>query len=395
MRIFNRLNNRLSRLLNSTQTACLVWMIYIVIICLLTAFSGYKRSVVPSYFSGAQNWLHGLGLYTGTGQGFLYFPQSAIAYIPFAILPVHLGEIIWRIIIITVFAYGIFKFSTLARTDLVRTDKKTLNYFLIMTFFTLPLAFSAALNGQMTLLVSGLMMIATFYITQKRWWYASILLILGLALKPICLVWLLLVAALYPRQMIVRLLIGFAIMLCLPFLTQHPSYVLLQYRAVFDLLHSVNVVGTTTGWAEIFTLLQVFGLKVSLFLATVIRLFAALGTLMLCIKVKNKFNAQQTGFYLYLLGTCYLLLFNPINENNDHAMLAPVLGFLVLEAFELKKYGKVIFTLLCATAMVFTYYLSIHFISGNPNWGSPLIALVFSLAAIGWIWQQPKSYLSK
>ena len=68
---------------------------------------GKHRSVVPSYRIGALSWLAGRSLYDevmGVG-GFVYFPQAAILFVPFALLPEVLGEVAlasleyWRICI--------------------------------------------------------------------------------------------------------------------------------------------------------------------------------------------------------------------------------------------------------------------------------------------------------
>ncbi len=49
--------------------------------------------------------------------------------------------------------------------------------------------------------MAGLMMLATVDLVDKRWWRAAAYLSLGLAIKPLCLVLVLLAAVLYPATM--------------------------------------------------------------------------------------------------------------------------------------------------------------------------------------------------
>ena len=58
--------------------------------------SGSKRSVVPAYRLAAQHWFAGENIYSGDGHGFIYLPQAAVLFGPFAVLPPVLGGILWR-----------------------------------------------------------------------------------------------------------------------------------------------------------------------------------------------------------------------------------------------------------------------------------------------------------
>lgn len=66
------------------------------------------RSVYPSYQNGSLNWLAGNTLHSGDGVGgFVYLPQAAVLFIPFALLPRTLAEILWRFFMIGIFGAGI------------------------------------------------------------------------------------------------------------------------------------------------------------------------------------------------------------------------------------------------------------------------------------------------
>jgi len=56
---------------------------------------------------GAAAWWSGREMYTDPENGYLYFPQSAILYTPFTWGPVVVGELLWRIVCLAVFATGL------------------------------------------------------------------------------------------------------------------------------------------------------------------------------------------------------------------------------------------------------------------------------------------------
>src|SRR5574342_1221038 len=180
--------------------------------------SGTDRTVVPSYRIAALNWLAGRGLYDGTGVGgFVYFPQAAILFVPFALLPQALGEVLWRFIIIGTFAAGLRGFAALVG------EKTRKELFPLMTLVAIPLAWDCARNGQATLIMTGFMILAVVDAARNHWWRATLWLALSVAIKPLAIVVVLLIAA-TDRPMTWRVLLGMIILALTPFATQHPSY---------------------------------------------------------------------------------------------------------------------------------------------------------------------------
>ena len=163
-------------------------------------------------------------LYNGEGIGFLYLPQAAILHIPFALLPGPANEITWRILTIGVYALGLYRLSSLY------SPVKRSRVFLLATLIALPIAFAGARNGQTTLLITGLMMLAAHSLTDSHWNRCALFLTAALAFKPSVLPFLL-VLALFYRPLIGRLILGGFILAGLPYLTQTPRYVTSQYLA--------------------------------------------------------------------------------------------------------------------------------------------------------------------
>ena len=197
-----------------------LWLITAAIIA-----SGSGRSVVPAYREGALSWVAGHLIYHHIGVGgFTYLPQAAILFIPFSLFPVVTGEVVWRLADIMVFALGVFHFAEFAGK---RSGKKL---FPLMTLVTLPMAWDCARNGQATLALTGVMLLAVVDVAQQRWWRATLWLALGISIKPLMIVLVLLIMAI-DRHMSWRIAVGLVVTALVPFLTQHPGYVIEQYAA--------------------------------------------------------------------------------------------------------------------------------------------------------------------
>ncbi len=184
-----------------------------------------SRSVVPAYRISALQWIAGQPLYELSGiGGFTYFPQAAILFVPFALLPPALGEVLWRLVNIGVLAFGLRSFARLAG------ERSEQNLFTLMTLVTIPIAWDCARNGQATLAMTGLMLLAVTDVAGSRWWRAALWLSLAVAIKPLAIVLVLLIIAI-DRPMTWRVLLGMLVLALAPFVTQHAAYVLQQYAA--------------------------------------------------------------------------------------------------------------------------------------------------------------------
>lgn len=294
--------------------------------------AGSVRTVVPSYRIAALNWFAGRGLYDGTGVGgFVYFPQAAILFAPFAVFSQTAGEVLWRLAIISVLALGIRGFARLAG------ERSGRDLFPMMTLVSIPLAWDCARNGQATLALTGLMLLSIVDVARGRWWRAALWLSLGVAVKPLAIVLVLLIAAV-ERPMTWRLLLGMTAVALAPFLTQHPAYVMQQYSACIQNMTTAAHVGVVArGWTTPFAALQVVGIDVAERIQTAVRLIAAFGTLTLCFLVKRQRDLVRSAVYVYSLAILYLMLFSPRTENNTYAMLGPAIGVFLAQAFVIEK----------------------------------------------------------
>jgi len=348
-----------------------LWLITAAIIA-----SGSGRTVVPAYREGAVYWMAGKTIFAHPGVGgFVYLPQAAVLFIPFSLLPVVVGEVVWRFVNIGVFALGIFQIARLARG---RSGK---DLFPLMTLVTLPLAWDCARNGQATLIMTGLMLLAVVDIARSRWWRAVLWLSLGVAVKPLVIVLVLLVMAI-DRPLSWRVPVGMLVTALVPFVTQHPTYVLDQYAAFWSsLTKAVHVGAVDKGWTTPFNALQLLGITVPEKIQTLLRVAAAFGTLALCYLSRRRHDAVRSAAFVFSLAVVYLMLFSPRTENNTYAMLGPAIAVFLAGAFLVEQRFREGLLLSCIALAIMggrsiERMLTPH---AGTSWLSPLMAVCFAL----------------
>jgi hypothetical protein len=355
------------------RTAWLVWISIAVVVSLVVLLDRKERSVTPSYRNAVIHWFAGEPLYNGAGSGFIYLPQAALAFAPWGLLPKPVGEVAWRWSILAVLAAGVYRWTRVASTD----DR----WFLINSVATAATAVGCARNGQSTLMITGLMLLATVDLQQRQWGRAALLLVLAFAFKPVAIVLMLLAAALY-RPMISRLAVGMAFVAVAPFLTQSPGYVVSQFAAFYQNTGVAFADGETGYWAQLFGMFKVAGLDVSSSLQQASRLACAALTLVACGLAARRLPQGRNTFYLYALSNCYLMLFNSRTEGSTYAMVGPVYGVLLAEAWlQRRRLVPALLFGLAIVATVFNYDLA-RLATRRPNhdvWLCPFVCVLVTI----------------
>lgn len=351
-----------------------VWIALTLVVCLVVV-TAKERSVTPSYRRAVENWIAGKPIYNMAGSDFIYFPQAALVFAPWGLLPVPVGETLWRATILGVLAAGVYRFTRLASAD----DR----WFLINTFASAGTAAGCARNGQSTLIITGLMLLAIVDLHDHRWWRATLLLSLAFAFKPVAIVLILLIAAIY-LQMLWRLGIGLLVVAVLPFLTQSPDYVISQFQACYENSQTAFQVGITGHWAQLFGMLKVAGLEVPSPAQQAIRIAVAGATLVSCWVAVRRLPPARGLFFLYALATSYLMLFNSRTEGSTYAMIGPVYGLLLAEAWlgernQLRTTGY----LLAVIGTVFNFDLALLVVKRPDEiWLCPFICVLVTIDLI-------------
>ncbi|HSQ78179.1 MAG TPA: glycosyltransferase 87 family protein, partial [Nitrospirota bacterium] len=218
-------------------------------------------------------------------------------------------------------------------------------------------------------------------VARSRWWRATLWLSLGVAVKPLAIVLVLLIMVIY-RPMTWRMLLGTAAIALMPFVAQHPAYVLQQYAAF---LHSttkaVHVGVVVQGWSSPFSALRLVGVDLPEHVQTALRLVAALATLVLCVLARRRHDAVHSAIFVFSLAVAYLMLFSPRTENNTYAMLGPAIAVFLAEAFFVEKRspGEGILLGSIAVALLGSRLLErLLTPHAGTSWVSPLMAVCFA-----------------
>jgi alpha-1,2-mannosyltransferase len=356
------------------RAAWTAWGILFVTMSVLI-LAGSDHTVVTTYREAANQWMAGADLYNDTGHGFLYLPIAAALFAPFAWLPAVAGEIAWRLVAIGGFAFGVYRLCNIARV------RQKVGTFALLTFASLPPALACARNGQSTLIMAGLMMIACVDLAEGRRNRAVLWASLAVALKPLAVVLLLLLPFL-DRRLAARAALGLVAVLCLPFLLQSPSYVLDQYVKCGQMFRASSHCGMIELWAQPFSVLGLLGIGVSESTQTAIRAGAGFGALALTWAARRRSAPARAAEYLLAISVLYILLFNPRTENNTYAMLGPLIGLSLAAALASvpKHRGEVIFlTTLMVLLAAGDAVIRIFAPEGEHVWLTPSVATIFSI----------------
>jgi hypothetical protein len=320
------------------RAAWIAWGLFLLAACVVVIRETDRRPANDAYARGAVRWAAAENLYVEGGGGFIYLPQSALVYLPFALLPRWLEHSLWRVLTIGLFGVGVWRLCRLAG------QHAGISIFPIVSLLVIPKTWTCALNGQAAPAMAGLSMIALGELEGRKLWPAAALLALALAVKPLALVLVLLLAALY-RPLWVPLAATLTALAAAPFLAASPAYVLDQYRGAISMLHAAAERGLEPAWPQLFSLASLAGIHASEEWQTALRVAAAIGTLAACwwlvrcgkSEIRNSKSEIQKQLHplvlVYALATCYLLLFNPRTENNSYVLLSPVIGVMAAHSY--------------------------------------------------------------
>lgn len=340
------------------------------------------RSVTGVYRRASELWWSRGPLYTEGVAGFLYLPQAALVFSPFAALPPHAGEVLWRWVGILGYAWGILSLTRLL------FGSRWPAAFLLASLLAIPAAMGSAQNGQTNLVMGGLFALAAAECARNRLWWATLWLMLAFACKPIALPVMLLLAAVYPR-LIPRLAVGGVVFAIAPFINPDPAYVWEQYRAAIgkiaaaakpvepyqDLRGMLMDFGfNPDAWAIALPMRDASGAARMLGVLTLVRAFAAAVALGLSLLIARRFRDPARAVYVLAVGVIYIMVFNPRTEGVTYAMLGPVAALFAAAAILRKDWRSAIPLITFCLLLQFSRVVT----NGANNWVRPVSTLVFA-----------------
>jgi len=354
------------------------------------------RTVTTNYRVAAEHFWSSQPMYSQGQHGWLYPPQGAVVYSPFALIPsVPLGEVLWRVVITGLYAWALWKLAALTvraiRGQSVRgaADERAAagGVFLLLTAGSIALAAGCMRNGQMNFPLGAMFILAGAAIAEKKWWPAAIWLGLAVAAKPIAVPVVLVMGAIVPRLWW-RLAVVMVGVLALPYVNPDWGYVTQQYQQALAKMREAGEPGAGV-FSDLNGMLQMMPLAgsgdrsapdpIGAGAMTVLRGVMGLATLGLAALAMWKGTKRELAVLLVLtVCVCYLMLFNPRTEGNSYVMLAPLLAAWVAVCWVARRgvaFAGIAGLILLASAHEF------HKDKLRTVWVRPLIAAVMMAGA--------------
>jgi len=305
------------------------WLVLCTIVTVRLAVQKEARhTVYPIFTLAAENWSAGESLYGNREFLYRYAPVCAPAMAPFAALPPRLGEILWRAFNLAIFAWGA---RSLLRSLAPELDSRRLAW---LALIALPIAGASLNNGQVNLMLAGLLAGAVGQSAQGRWNSAAACLAIAGWIKLYPAVLAIMLVFFFPRQLGLRLALATAAGALLPFLTQRFDYVADAYRGwtAFlgtDFRMEVEVLhGNRDAWQ----LLRAFGLPLELSGYRVMQAGTAGAIGLYCLFGWGaQWTAARRLATAYALGTAWMLAFGPATESSTYTLVALLAGWALVD----------------------------------------------------------------
>ncbi len=369
------------------KCAWIVWTAALVVLILRPLLLSHRGTSYDTYQFAGSHWLHGENIYSHW-MGFVYSPVVAAFFAPFAYLPAPLANILWRILNAALLLGGL---AAILKTNLFAGIKKS--NFGILYILLVPLAVGNIDISQANPLVEGLLLLAIAAVYLERWNSAALCVAIATCFKIYPIAVGLLICLIAPKRFTWRMIIALLLLLVIPFLFQHWSYVSNQYNAwiatrasddrrqwpieklPLDLWFLIHWVGNLPIPPKIYSLIQ-------LGTAGALAFFCAVQTWRGWAK-----NRVLSG--LFCLVSIWMTLCGPATESYTYLILAPAVILALVQAFNAHQPAELralvsaafILQLLAATRASFLP----HF---KPSWAlaiQPCSALVFLVYTLLWL----------
>lgn len=314
------------------RLALAFWLLTALAVVGLVVTHPLYRSTTPIYRDAVANWLAHKAVYSGS-QGFNYLPAFLPTYSLFARLPLMAGEILWRWAALAGLGYGFWKWSE--QLSALRTGRA----FAMATVLALPIGLSALRNGQSSAQLAACLVLAAWFLFEKRWNLATLWLCLSLVCKPLGIPAIGLAGMAFPRVGW-RVALGVVLVLVLPYLFAPTDYVTSLYTAfATNLVDCFNPSGRT--FADLNGVLMVFNLKLEGYPSLAVRVASGGALAVACWVIRKDIPDDRRALIWLALSGSYIMLFTPMNEGNSYVMLAPALGLWAVASDVREKHATV------------------------------------------------------
>ncbi len=370
-----------------SKCAWLVWTVVLVILVLRPILVSHRGTSFDTYHQAGSHWLQGGDVYT-QWMGFVYSPVVAAFFAPFAYLPVPLANILWRLLNALVLLVGL---TAVVKTDLFNGIKE--KHYGLLYILLAPLAIGNIDISQANPLVEGLLLLAIAAVYTERWSSAALCVAIATCFKIYPIAVGLLICLIAPRRFSWRMLIALLLLLAIPFLFQHWSYVSSQYQAwirtrtsddrrqwpveklPLDLWFLIHWVLHLPIPAKVYSLIQ-------LGTAGALACFCAVQTWRGWAKKR-----VLTG--LFCLVSIWMTLCGPATESYTYLILVPAIILALIQSFDTPQPDRLRALVTAAFALQLSAAARASFLPHfKPFWALavlPLSGLIFLVYALWWL----------
>ncbi|PWC53429.1 glycosyltransferase 87 family protein [Azospirillum sp. TSO22-1] len=262
------------------------------------------------FIAASLDWWAGEPLYDSAAP-LLHLPASAILFSPFAWLPPVAADQVWRLLSAAVLTLAVYRAARLLRPD---DGGRVAQYVLALA---IPAATLDLLLGHWELIALGVLLHAAVDVAMRHDGRGGLMLALAAALNPAALVPAVLLGVACPR-ILPWLLVGLAAVLLGPFLHADPAYVARQYTELLAALPQA------AGGFDLTATLETLGWAYAPL--TGVRVAAALAALVAAVLAYRRLDRPSAAFVALMLGTLWVLLFDPRTTGGTYVALAVLAG---------------------------------------------------------------------
>jgi hypothetical protein len=307
----------------------IIWGIIVIVVGVRVLHKPESHSLFPLFYETGKLWRAGDNVYAKAAT-FRYSPLLAAVYAGLSYLPLKLSQFVWMAANLFVLFAGLFLW---ARDGLPVRWTPTRRAVLLV--LATPFMIGNISNLQANPMLLGAMLLAIVWTRERKFALAVAAIILATALKVYPLGLGLLLGLKYPKQFSWRLLIGIAVLVLLPFVMQHPSYVAQSYRDWnYILRHDQRVdLGIDAMYRDVGLIWYELVGPVNPAIYRVVQLSAVIlvGLATLRLRRTRLTDAAQLHCILFLF-ILWILLFGPSTESATFMLAAPVAAWLLLES---------------------------------------------------------------
>ena len=370
-----------------SKCAWLVWTVVLVILVLRPILVSHRGTSFDTYHLAGSHWLQGGDVYT-QWMGFVYSPVVAAFFAPFAYLPVPLANILWRLLNALVLLAGL---TAVVKTDLFNGIKEK-NYGLLYILLA-PLAIGNIDISQANPLVEGLLLLAIAAVYTERWNSAALCVAIATCFKIYPIAVGLLICLIAPRRFSWRMLIALLLLLAIPFLFQHWSYVSSQYQAWIRTRTSDD----RRQWPveklplDLWFLIHwVLHLPIPAKLYSLIQLGTAGALACFCaVQTWRGWAKKRVLTGLFCLVSIWMTLCGPATESYTYLILVPAIILALIQAFDTPQPDRLRALVTAAFALQLSAAARASFLPHfKPFWALavlPLSGLIFLVYALWWL----------